>query len=592
MNVTVMWRFVRRHAAFLLLSVLYVVAMTAIRWGEHQAFATEYDQADREQAVWMMAHGQPPFSSIHEMHWFADHFSPMMALLVPFYWIYPSFVWIIAISFIALVITAGGLYAIGLQIHGSRSVSTAMAAAFMLAPTTVGMLFYPMPDQFMAMPFVPWALWAVLRGASSIWLLIGMLLTAMCKEDSLLSQLGLGLYLACSRRNALGRPLQKQGLLLAAGSILTALFLVRYVSPMYSQYSVDPSRGGLHWQFARYAWLGKSPTDAAATMLTHPSVLMHHFADFWTLDRVVLGATFIPTLGLFLLHPASILLFLPGLLLILFSGEGVQHSIMYHYPGSVMPGLYYGVLRGLGVLPRPRQAVVAGLVLAASCVGLLLLNPFGRRAPYDARHILALRAAVALPGAQDSVMAPVHLLSHLSERTTVYSLTPYYSRDIWAERLPRQAAVRWIILDLSDTHFPQCRNVVDLCMLDILRDPSYGVVYDRDGVLVLQRGSSHGRGVNLMEPAARRAAQGIDAPQRAFIEFQAGYFDQVVRTLVPWSARHALPPGMNAILGQCREQLGNLPAALDCYRHALAEPGLPPAMRPAVEERVHALERP
>src|SRR6476619_4161419 len=56
----------------------------------HRHFGSSLDLGIFDQAVWHLSRFERPFSSVKGYSIFGDHFHPIIALFVPFYWVFPG----------------------------------------------------------------------------------------------------------------------------------------------------------------------------------------------------------------------------------------------------------------------------------------------------------------------------------------------------------------------------------------------------------------------------------------------------------------------------------------------------------------------
>src|SRR4029453_6256085 len=54
---------------------------------DHSTYHTGFDTAVYDQLLWLLAHGQDPFSTVVSRPMLADHFQPGLVLLTPLYWL-------------------------------------------------------------------------------------------------------------------------------------------------------------------------------------------------------------------------------------------------------------------------------------------------------------------------------------------------------------------------------------------------------------------------------------------------------------------------------------------------------------------------
>ena len=231
--------------------------------------------------------------------------------------------------------------------------------------------------------------------------------------------------------------------------------------------------------YGRYDEVGGSPGGIAETALTEPWRLFE--VAFDGRGGEYLAELLLPLAALPLLAPAALLIALPELALNLLSSTVTQQSIHFHYTAGVVPGLVVAAVFGAARLARLRPGLETPLgvvVCGTALVSAVLLGPVPDRIDDYRRdgHDRAAAAAVDLIPAGEPVSATNTLGAHLSERRRVFS---------W----PVVGEARWIAVDerrpsLGDRlNPPQARARIAA----LRRSEGWRIVFERDGILVLQR---------------------------------------------------------------------------------------------------------
>jgi uncharacterized membrane protein len=327
------------------------------RWATLQSSAL--DLAYFDQVVWNAAHGHGFISSFAPYPFLGQHFSPALGLLVPFYWIHPSPLWLLGAQSLALGAAVMPLYLLArtwLE-HGSSMVACAAYAAQLFVLRAVG---YDFHTEALAVPFVFLAALGAARasGAGDYVLLLSGLAPMLCKEDGALVSLGIGfLAWAVLRRRA--------GLALMAIAVIYGVVVTTLVMPAI--------RGGQPGDLIdRYAYLGSSVPGVLVGLATQPQVALLHLLRPGPLMAVVVvlgGVAFLP-----LARPLAAAAALPSLMLELLSSHVSQSTLLDQYGLQPGPLLFVAALLGwVRIAPRlkasPRTVILAGTVLALGVAG-------------------------------------------------------------------------------------------------------------------------------------------------------------------------------------------------------------------------------
>ena len=81
-----------------------LLSLEAVR--EHHRFETFLDLAVYDQALWLLAHGHEPFSTVISRPLLGGHFQPGIVLLTPLYWLDLGVPGLLTAQSIALALTA------------------------------------------------------------------------------------------------------------------------------------------------------------------------------------------------------------------------------------------------------------------------------------------------------------------------------------------------------------------------------------------------------------------------------------------------------------------------------------------------------
>lgn len=447
----------------------FMLVTFPLRLREHNSFQVEFDQANIQQVLWLMAHGQPPYGTLAESHAFGDHFDPVLYLFcLPFRFL-PSFELYLFLHLAAMLACGVAVFRLAQRKLESEWLAAACTTAFMFNPLTLGMSLYPLPHVAVGLAAF---LWAVALDCDPRALAVGLLVAAASVEMALLPFLGLAFYLLAQKE-------YKQGLVLAAASLALMVVLTQVVTPSFGAVG---HHAGLDRQFGRFDYLKQ---DLAGL----PGRLATHAAAFWSLDRVLLAQMLLATAGLCVLALPACLTFLPGLAINLAADFWGMHSIFLHYQAIVVGGLYFAAICGLerlGEGHRPRAAVA---LLMGTAVSLCLGNPLAGRVGQSPERVAQLRAALDRLPPQASVLAPASTVSQLAFRPQVYSLPSLTETPSWRSSAAHQAQVDWILLDLDGLGFPWRKDMLNLKAQQILQDPNYGFHSAVGRLVLLERGN-------------------------------------------------------------------------------------------------------
>ena len=253
------------------LTALVAAAYSGFALVRYNTFQTSsYDLVIFDQAVRSYAHFMPGISIIKGVHngfgphfsVLGDHFSPIIAVLAPLYWIYDSPQTLLVAQAVLFALATPSLWVFTRRAFGGGQKATVaaylVAAAYALSWPIASALAF----DFHEVAFVP-VLTAValerLQAGRLRSALIALAALLLVKEDMGLFVAGIGLYLAVSRP-VVGRQRLVAAALIVGG--LLAAFVAIYV--------LIPAFGGRSGYYWAYTDLGPNLTQAAGHLVTHP----------------------------------------------------------------------------------------------------------------------------------------------------------------------------------------------------------------------------------------------------------------------------------------------------------------------------------
>ncbi|WP_283137735.1 DUF2079 domain-containing protein [Rhizohabitans arisaemae] len=495
----------RRHV--IALAVICTVAascyalLSLVKFGLHRA--SVFDLVIFDQAVRGWSGFGLPYSPAVGVNKFgvvdflqlADHFSPILALLAPLYWIHDGPATLLVAQAVLFTLAVPWIWRYTRRRMGTAPAYLVSVAYLISWPVAQAVNF-----DFHEVAFVPVLTAIMIERFDAGRILPGSLAAfglLLVKEDMGLLVSGFGLYLLVTRRWAVGAAFVAGG--------LSAMALTRNV--------LIPAAGGDSAYFWAYNHLGPDVASAALHVLGDPigtlALLFSHGAKIGTIGLLLWPVLF-ACLASPLIVPA-----IPLVLERLLSDRVLWWQADFQYNAFVivivMLAAVDGVTRitrwialathrepeaddpaedtpdGPAPAPDPRDQVRARVIGTswAACVltvSVTLLPNFAFKQLVDPafyrstpRTAAAEEAISKVPDGV-TVEAVNHLGPALSARTTVL---------LW-DNTPRNAP--WVVADTLQWAYPFASADRQREQIDTLLQSGYKIVYDRDGFLVLNRG--------------------------------------------------------------------------------------------------------
>ena len=448
---------------------VYAAALAAASALEFRSYGyARFDLGNMVQAVWSTAHGRfLENTSLDgtQLSRLGGHADPFLALLAPFWLVWPSPLLLLVVQALAVSAGAFPVFWLARKHLASDRVAANFAGAYLLYPATQFNAFTPSAGFHavsIAIPLILFAIWFLDEGRLIPFAVFG-LFAAATKEEIGLAVGLLGIWYAVRK----GKRLQGS-VVLGCGAAITALdFLV--IIPHFSP-------PGFHPFADRYAAVGGSVGGILHTALSDPSALVRAAATGH--NTVYLLLLLVPFLGLWLFEPLIAVCALPDLAINLLSSKPEQTTLELQYTAGILPFLVVAAILGAQRLRRDPS-----LIVLAACACLALYSPIvvarsditSALQPSPARAA-KVRALAMIP-AGAPVAASNQLGADLSERRYIYVFP--YVRD-----------ARWIVLDKKDRYLdssPYAARAFDQAVARYEGSANWNIVYSSHGVEVLHK---------------------------------------------------------------------------------------------------------
>ncbi len=375
----------------------------------HFSLGTGWDNAIYDQAIFNSSQGRLYFSELkNNRSLFADHFEPISLLLVPFYWLYPTPIWLFFAKAVIVFCSGLGVFKLAEQTRLSRSLTLFLILSLMLFVGYRGTIltdFYPI--NFVT-PLLLFLFYYCSISPAKTFVLAALCLC--CKEY-------VGIYMACFGVYMFFRFPGKQSKLTAAMIFCLAVshyFLVTKI--------VMPYFGQDEFYLNRYSHLGKDLPEIVLTLLTP-----------WLLIPAVLSLKKIKYLIYFFGHLAFLpllawqefILCLPFLAQNLLSNQDYHVSLKSHYAAEAVAIIYYLAVKGIAKFTTMERKIEQKQLLAVLFFCLIAFH--GKSEMFDLRRdILQLNRYSMISKAYEVVpkdmvvSAQNNLLPHFSARQSSY----------------------------------------------------------------------------------------------------------------------------------------------------------------------------
>jgi len=452
---------------------VYAASFSFVTLTRHWTFKTHaLDLAYYVQLTWNLARGAGARVSLPEMNAWGDHFSPIMYLFVPAFWIFPGPAVLLVAQSIALGLGAIAVFGIAARWLGDERPAAVFAVLYLINPSLHGINVRDFHSAALTIPLLLAAIYFV--EAKRPWLYWAFVLLILAtREDAAIAVVGLGLWLAVTRRRWLW------GVVTALGAFSLLVVDTRWLIPYF--------RGEPYPHLGRYAHLGRSVPEIIGTLLLHPWRVL---ARVLTEKRLIyLGAMLAPLAFLPLLAPEVLVGLAPPLVENLLGQDPILFNHRTQYQSFILPFLFAAAIAGYDRLARrrpgpwPRKvlvvAVMASLVLASNIVNNLSYE----RAVPKLEHRQAFEVMAQVP-AEAAVSAQDPYVAHLALRPLVFVFPVGIEKADYL--LLNTTSYPW----RKDPHVIMKREGDTVTITNGVGGPAYryAVAAERGPILLLRRG--------------------------------------------------------------------------------------------------------
>ena len=449
-------------ATFLPISVFRYLRLDPTSWD--LGIFTEY--------VKQYAHLHAPIVDIRRSGYdlLGDHFQPIVALIAPFFRVFPSPVTLLvaqALLAAVSVIPVSRAAAAKLGTGAGRAIGAAYGFSWGLQQ----MVNYDFHEIAFAVPLIACSLSALVRGRTraAVWWALPLVFV---KEDQGFTIAAIGILMAVVYREKI------TGLLLAAWGLAWSLLCI---------FAIEPHFSFLH---SYYFWSEGGVVNPHGGQFSVSGLIAQVFAGSGT-KLPTLALILLPTAFLALRSPL-VLAAVPSLALRFVATNPFYWGTDWHYNATVMPIVFIAAIDGMARIRAARDAGLRvrltgplerygpGLMLgaAAALAFQFPLSQLWTPQTYTiGPHVAAARAAMAKVPDGATVATDLDLLAPLASRTDTY----------WLGNFSTNPATRYIVFDTASTDWqPPPSNVLTF-VEGLNHGVRYRQIYVNDGVYVFIR---------------------------------------------------------------------------------------------------------
>ena len=504
-----------------------------------------YDLGIFDQATWLISRFKTPNVTIRGCHILGDHFSLILYLCAPFYWIWSSPKTLLTLQTLTLTTGALPIYFLAKSRTSSGRTGLIAGLAYLCCPAVIGENLREFHPECLA---TSWLVWAFYFASIKKWTpcFVFVVLASMCKETAGYVIVLFGVYVYIKSRG-LGTCITLYGI----ASIFISMTVIQFFNGGH------PSA---YW--IKFSDFGSSPLEIAAYVSTHPLQVFHHANNYLT--RAYFYKLLSPLLFLPLLAPEVLLIGLPVILMyVLDRNEGlVNLSLENQYSAYITPFLCCAAVIGYD---RWRKfgnrwtSLLIGAVLIGQ-ISILAINNSsfiyaiiaGQPDKYDEIKIEARNVYDRMIPENASVCIEQSQTAQLSRRVRIYSFpNPFFSVGMGnsVDALLQQTGKNFPPFDLQEVRNRIDRSDVEYVVIgncynfwplenvqskliaqEIVMSHRYSIIYTDHRMLILKLASlkrsdiEWKSGIDLLASKMNRSVKGSEN----ILEVFSKWFDEAI----------------------------------------------------------------
>ncbi len=340
------------------LFTLFVAGITIIKFLNHRT--PNFDFGIFSQMYHYLSKTFVPFTTCERdmlLSHFAVHFSPILYLGLPFYWLFPNPSTILALQAFVVALGILPIYKLAKHFNLSNNKTLAVIIIYVLHPTVIANNFYYFHENCFLTVLLLFTFYFAEKG-KTIPTYIFAILTMMVKEDAPVYVLFFGLYLLFSNKSKL------KGGILCCISILYFAVVTKLMS-IYGQ-------GIMAYRYDNFIFEdGGSIYSVVINIIKNPAYLFDQLLKIEKLEFLILMLVPMALLPFAIKKPSRLILILPMILINLMTEYKYQYDIGFQYTYATVAFLFYVTLINLSELD---SKYAKRLLLCGVCSSLIFFS--------------------------------------------------------------------------------------------------------------------------------------------------------------------------------------------------------------------------
>ncbi|HVL50305.1 MAG TPA: DUF2079 domain-containing protein [Actinomycetota bacterium] len=437
-----------------------------------------FDLGIFDQGIWLLSRFEEPFVTVRGLNFFGNHLNLTAIFLVPFYWLGAGAGFLNIVQVVAIASGAIPLWLIARQRLGNDWIALPVAAAYLLNPTLEWGAWWGFhPDALALTPFL-FAYYFMLRRRWT-WFAICVLLILFAKEDTSLTVLALGVFIAVKHD-------KRVGLLTSLAALVWLLAATKLLIPL-----ANGGEGPFYEDL--YGDFGSDIITIGRNIVFNPTQVLDLALEG---ERVTYFRQLLaPVAFLAVLAPGLLAVIGPQLLANIISVQPYTHQIRYQYSLLITIVIFLATIEAIHRYGSTmgRRRFLVGALAACALASNVTLSPSPLGVQYQEgiwstvspAHEVKKEGLALIPD-DASVSAVYYLVPQLTHRKEIYEYPNPWSPANWGVRgegTADPASIEYLAIDtglLGDDHRARYRSLTG-------PEGEFRVIWSAAGVEIAKR---------------------------------------------------------------------------------------------------------
>lgn len=441
------------------LFVLFVGGLTIVKFLNHRT--PNFDFGIFSQMYHYMSETLVPYTTCERdmlLSHFAVHFSPILYIALPVYWLFPNPSTILAVQAIAVALGLIPLYKLSKHFGLSNNKTLAIIAIYVLHPTVIANNFYYFHENCFLTVLLLW-LFYFAETKNTVLTFVFATLTMMVKEDAPVYILFFGLYLLFANKSKI------KGALLCVYSAVYFSIVTTLMS-MYGQ-------GIMTYRYDNFIFEdGGSIYSVIINVIKNPTYLFTQILNADKLEFLILMLVPLALLPFAIKKPSSLILLFPMLLINLMTEYVYQYDIGFQYTYATVAFLFYLIIINVKDL-TPKLS--KNLLICAVCASMIFF------ASQNLGRITAVETFKAEQSDVETINRALETIPHdKSVKSDTFLIPALWNRNEVYEYSYSDEKTDYVVFDLrwsSENHIEFLER----------ESNSYTQTYFEDGLIVIYK---------------------------------------------------------------------------------------------------------